>query len=439
MANLSFVDLVYDEAGPSYDTNTFSKYVHDNEEQVVQSDVSSVPNDTIMMVTNDIYEQDAPCVTYNQPNNTVYASLTAELARYKELAKVYEKRAQFELTERELMIDTQMRMIIKDQHFDGIQTTLIKEIKEMKEVFNQMEAEVDQHAVDKKCDEIEWKNLLLENENLIAACLTKDVFYTATYYVLTVSRFSDMHDAYTAAQKLTSLDAHAFELVFEIENLKEQLQGKGNTTRELKVKISRLQKKHSEADPILNFKALDSQNKDLNAKVNVLQDLNERLRVENEKVKQHYKELYDSIKLTRAKTIKKTTSLLTEIETLKAQIKGKTKCVTMYDPVKPKVFAPESVGTLREIVEEAMVEKPLDCSLASACLYTKHSQELLEYVIGTCPKDFNKRDRKNATTPLIRKKQVTFVEPCETSTHNTQTHVEQQKMKKTNEPGIPSI
>ncbi|GJT13087.1 retrovirus-related pol polyprotein from transposon TNT 1-94 [Tanacetum coccineum] len=71
----------------------------------------------------------------------------------------------------------------------------------------------------------------------------------------------------------------------------------------------------------------------------------------------------------------------------------------------------ESVGTLREIVEDARVEKPLGSSLASACLYTKHSQELLEYVIGTCPKEFNKRDRKIATAPLNRKKQVTFIEP----------------------------
>ncbi|GJS29394.1 retrovirus-related pol polyprotein from transposon TNT 1-94 [Tanacetum coccineum] len=145
------------------------------------------------------------------------------------------------------------------------------------------------------------------------------------------------------------------------------LQGRGNTIRELKAKISLLQKKHSEADPILDFKALDSQNKDLNAKVGALQDLNERFR-----------------------------------------IKGKTKCVTMHDPVKPKVLSP---GTLREIVEEARVEKPLDSSLASACLYTKHSQELLEYVIGTCPKDFNKRDRKIATAPLNRQKRVTFVKP----------------------------
>ncbi|GJR50937.1 retrovirus-related pol polyprotein from transposon TNT 1-94 [Tanacetum coccineum] len=43
----------------------------------------------------------------------------------------------------------------------------------------------------------------------------------------------------------------------------------------------------------------------------------------------------------------------------------------------------ESVETLCEIVKEAKVERPLDSSLAFACLYTKHSQELLEYAIGT--------------------------------------------------------
>ncbi|GJV16442.1 hypothetical protein Tco_1361765 [Tanacetum coccineum] len=74
----------------------------------------------------------------------------------------------------------------------------------------------------------------------------------------------------------------------------------------------------------------------------------------------------------------------------------------------------ESVETLHEIVEEAKVERPLDRSLASACLYTKHSQELLEYVIGTCLKDFYKRDKKHAYTPLTRKKQVTFEDQCET-------------------------
>ncbi|GKE11048.1 hypothetical protein Tco_1414599 [Tanacetum coccineum] len=319
--------------------------------------------------------------------------------------------------------------------------------KEMKEVFEQTEAEVDQHAIVKKCDEIEQKNLLIDNENLIFDCFSKDVFYTVTNSMLTVSRFSDMHDALTAAQKrIAKLD-------FENSNLKNKIQNDDHD-------------KHSHADPILDLKALDSQNKDLNAKVNALHDLNERFQAEDEKVKQHYKELYDLIKITRAKTIDKTNSLLAEIDTLKAQIKENLKCVTMPD-VKPKVLSPgvyaiyvepipprhrnnrevhldylkhlkKSVATLREIIEEDRVEKPLDSSLASACLYTKHSSELLEYVIGTCPKDFNKRDKQLASTLVTRKKQLTFMTPCKTSINNTYSHVMQQNMNKTNELVIPS-
>nr|GFC91299.1 hypothetical protein [Tanacetum cinerariifolium] len=45
----------------------------------------------------------------------------------------------------------------------------------------------------------------------------------------------------------------------------------------------------------------------------------------------------------------------------------------------------ESVETIRDIVEEAKVVRPLDRSIVSACCYTQHSQELLEYAIGTCP------------------------------------------------------
>ncbi|GJW94353.1 hypothetical protein Tco_0174025 [Tanacetum coccineum] len=98
----------------------------------------------------------------------------------------------------------------------------------------------------------------------------------------------------------------------------------------------------------------------------------------------------------------------------------------------------ESVETLREIVEEAKVERPLDRSIVSACRYTKHSQELLEYAIGTCPKDFNQRDKKHAPTPLIRKKQVAFEAKYDTSNSITHKHVEQLHTQKTNVPVPPS-
>ncbi|GJX06416.1 hypothetical protein Tco_0194348 [Tanacetum coccineum] len=86
------------------------------------------------------------------------------------------------------------------EHFEGIKKALTKEIKEMKEIFEELEAEVDQNVMNRKCDEIERKNLLIANDNLIADCLSKDVFYIATNSELTVSRFTKMHDAHTVVQ-----------------------------------------------------------------------------------------------------------------------------------------------------------------------------------------------------------------------------------------------
>ncbi|GJT08579.1 hypothetical protein Tco_0843041 [Tanacetum coccineum] len=161
----------------------------------------------------------------------------------------------------------------------------------------------------------------------------------------------------------------------------QKIQRRGITIRELKEKISRLTKKNSDTDPIFDLKALVSQNKDLTAKLNALHDLNECFRAENEKVKQHYKELYDSIKITRAKTTDQNNSLLSKNEHLEDQLRETSKCVTIPD-CKPKVLAPgrylidvepipsrlkknrevhlhyikrlkENVETLHEIVEEA--------------------------------------------------------------------------------------
>ncbi|GKD23877.1 hypothetical protein Tco_1225580, partial [Tanacetum coccineum] len=101
----------------------------------------------------------------------------------------------------------------------SVQKSLVTEVRAMKAVFENMEAEVDQNVVDKKCGEIERKNLLITNENLIAKCLSKYVFYTATDSVLNVSRFSDMHDAFTIAQKrIADLESENFNLRNKIQN-----------------------------------------------------------------------------------------------------------------------------------------------------------------------------------------------------------------------------
>ncbi|GJW12086.1 hypothetical protein Tco_1577913 [Tanacetum coccineum] len=138
MANLSSADLVYNEAGPSYDSDIlfevhdhdqyqdaicehheehemhddvqpnyvvdshadytsdsnmipYDQYVKDNAVPVVQSNVSSIPNDAYMMIYNDMYEPHAQCICKTTRNTVVDNSLTAELATYKEQVEFIKK------------------------------------------------------------------------------------------------------------------------------------------------------------------------------------------------------------------------------------------------------------------------------------------------------------------------------------------------------------
>nr|GEZ39665.1 retrovirus-related Pol polyprotein from transposon TNT 1-94 [Tanacetum cinerariifolium] len=131
------------------------------------------------------------------------------------------------------------------------------------------------------------------------------------------------------------------------------LQGKDNVIKQLKKKISHLQQTRSEADHTLNFRALDSQITQLTEKVTVLQAQNDLFRDENEKIKQQYKELYDSIKIMRTKHIEQVTALTTENVNLKAQILNTMNCIRAHLNYLRNLK--ESVETIRKIVEEAKV------------------------------------------------------------------------------------
>nr|GEY80707.1 hypothetical protein [Tanacetum cinerariifolium] len=98
----------------------------------------------------------------------------------------------------------------------GIQKALTKEIKELKDVFEELEAEVAQNIVDRKLGEIERKNLLIANDNLIAEFLTKEVFSVAMNSELNVARFTEIHVARTI------VEARCLELEAELSNLRDK-------------------------------------------------------------------------------------------------------------------------------------------------------------------------------------------------------------------------
>nr|GEV42009.1 hypothetical protein [Tanacetum cinerariifolium] len=263
----------------------------------------------------------------------------------------------------------------------------------MKTVFENLEAEVDQNAIDLKSENFKSKS---------------------------------------------SKDVPEFDAFFELAKRDDQIQVHKNTIRKLKAQISQLKANKSDDTRNLDYKFLDSQNLQLKESVTALQERLQNFLAENEK----------------------TTSLQNEIENLKTQLKGKMPCVTSNDAT-PKVPAcakyatdvqpipprhrnnrvvhygylnrlRDTLNTPREIVEEARSKRPYDNNLDYACVYTKRSQKLLENMSASCLKADNKQDTIIATTPVTRKKHVTFADPLETSGNNPPKIVKQQTVQKTN-------
>nr|GEV24016.1 reverse transcriptase domain-containing protein [Tanacetum cinerariifolium] len=282
------------------------------------------------------------------------------------------------------------------------------------------------------------KNLLIANNNLISEFLSKEVFYVTMNSELNVARFTKMHVANTI------VEARCLEIKAELSNLRDKSHNdnhnelvnqfsnlEDNVIKQLKKQISHLQETYSEADSTLDFRALDSQITQITKKVIVLQAQNDLFRAENRKIKQQYKEFVskDHVK----PIVLAPGKYAIDVEPITSRLRNNREAHLDY-----LRHLKVSVKTIRKIIKEAKVVRPLDSSIVSACRYTKHFQELLKYVIGTCPQDSHQQDKKHAPALLIRKKQVTFAEQCDTSNSNTHKHVAKLNTQKTNVPVLYS-
>ncbi|GJS40918.1 hypothetical protein Tco_0565961 [Tanacetum coccineum] len=614
MANLSLADPVYDEASPLYDSNilsevhdhdnyqdaicehhevheihndvqqncvvdfdaeymsdsnmiSYDQYVKDNAESVIQINVSSVPNDAYMMIINEMHEQTAQCVSVNNQNKVVNASLTAELARYKEQVELYERRANFKLNKREQKIKEQLRIIITDHNIKeenlkkelhsvkmqlnstiNHNNSMIEEVTSLKTDFQQKENKYLEEILDmkalKKVEDRLFKqdqfvhtvHMLCKpksfyDENNKVAIGYKNPFYLSKAkqvqpglyngheIVKTSHDHALIHDSKETLEIAETTRKQTLEKINDPECVKKKVKiaphnySKENylatftpqkqlTTEQIfwsndliKIHAKALSAKAKSANP---NRAITVYHPNIHAKL-TLTELCSRADLCNiEKDNSSYGVTLVDVRLLVH------TQVWRWISEVRLYMRGEVRLcadyssscnpdsgtttehlthafirlhhvsITRYNPqVQSKrtddhsrtseklsyvhniiVLSPgmysidvepipphnrnnreahldylrhlkESGATLCKIVEEARVEKPLDSSLASACLYTKYSQELLEYFFGTCPKDFNKRDKQIACTSTTRKKQVTFMAPCDTSTNNTHSHVKQ--------------
>ncbi|GJU65530.1 retrovirus-related pol polyprotein from transposon TNT 1-94 [Tanacetum coccineum] len=216
MANLS-----------SYGSYVLSEYLQETQNAIVQDTNSSAQQDAMIM---SVFEQMSNQVKIDLENKLVNKSLTAELERYKERVKTFKQRLNVDLisqqafwlplsnpkTEQLAVTQTPIEIevpkelpkvvkvrttpntitkrswgfkhakkVFKDEvipfrnslraSFKDFENGLHSELNEVKTVFNQMEAAVEQYSLDKKYFDIQKKELSLDNDRILDHIICQEV------------------------------------------------------------------------------------------------------------------------------------------------------------------------------------------------------------------------------------------------------------------------
>nr|GFB20570.1 hypothetical protein [Tanacetum cinerariifolium] len=238
---------------------------------------------------------------------------------------------------------------IKD-NFEGIQKALTKEVKEMKDVFEELEAEVAQYAVDRKprftkmhvanttaearclALEAELANLRDTNNHDNQKELINHFSKIKVNHLNLQLKYQNLKDSIGNNPPTPYKDTSNFDSVFVIGKMQASLQGKDNVIYQLKKQLSQLQVTRSDTDRTPKVQTTDSQ--------------------------------------------------ITNKDAVKPQVLVRAQHAIDVKPIVPRLrnnrdahldylrHLKESVETIRDIVEEAKVVRPLDRSIVSTCRYT---------------------------------------------------------------------
>ncbi|GJU16788.1 hypothetical protein Tco_1144754 [Tanacetum coccineum] len=302
--------------------------------------------------------------------------------------------------------------------------------------------------------EVKMNQVLNENERLLEQVISKAI---VNIIVNSSVDNANVHECEKCLKLKTELldkkdfiEKETYDKLFRT-----QSQEKDTVIKKLKEKIKSLSGNMNEDKVKKDIEEIDTINIELDHRVS-------KLIVENEYLKQTYKQLYDSIKPTRIQSNEQ--SLKEELKKLKGksvvacrESVNKPKVITpvvhkvKLEPLSPKLknnkeayvdyirITKENSYTLFDIIEQARTSNPLDNALAYACMYTKQIQELLVYVSDTCPSSPLKSKKLVPVTPMNKARKVTFVKTSTTSDNNTQIQVDAHQTQTTSKPLVPSI
>ncbi|GJT76450.1 retrovirus-related pol polyprotein from transposon TNT 1-94 [Tanacetum coccineum] len=95
-------------------------------------------------------------------------------------------------------------------------------INEMKAVFNQMDSKVEQCSVDKKCVEIQKKELFLENDRLLELIISQDLLHTTVNSYAAIIDYKSMEKSYI--EECSRLENRCTSLEIKVQQSKESFQ-----------------------------------------------------------------------------------------------------------------------------------------------------------------------------------------------------------------------
>ncbi|GJZ26422.1 hypothetical protein Tco_0570675 [Tanacetum coccineum] len=349
-------------------------------------------------------------------------------------------------------------------------------------------------TADKNAFKIQIKQLRIDNDQLLKQIMSQEIVHIVVNSVdiLNVNKSCvdecnkclELEIGFLKKKDLIEKDVYD-KLLKKINELKAQSHEKDTVIKKLKDRIKSLKGKYSVENVKKDIDEIETINIDLEHSVAKLLSENENLRKEREHLKSIYKDQFDLIKKTRVQSNKHCASLIAQINeksvanldlntqlqekvfaiaALKNELrklKGKNIVDTVVSKpsatIAPGMFkldiepishrlennrdahevylekTKENTDTLCRLVECARKHNPGEPLLESACMLTKHVQELLVYVSKTCPSLTKPIEKLVNVTPMNKDKKVRFAEPV-TSSRNIPTQTDSLKTKDSNKP-----
>ncbi|GJS27475.1 hypothetical protein Tco_0488095 [Tanacetum coccineum] len=333
--------------------------------------------------------------------------------------------------------------VLKDT-FNAFDKTLLDEITEVQTVFNQMEAAVDQCSVDKNIFEIQIKQLRIDNDQLLNQIMSQKIVHIFANSM----DILDVKKSYVNnCNKCLELEIELFKKKYFIEKeaydklVKTQSQEKDTVIRKLKERIKYLSGKDSVENVKKDIDEIETINIKLEHNVAKLLSENENLINKQEHLKSIYTDQFDSIGKTHIQSKEHFSKPITtiapgmfklDIEPISPRLKNNRDAHEVY--IEKTI---EYAHTLRGFVERARTQYPSEPLLESACMFSKHVQELLVYASQTCPNSPKPSKKLIVVTPSNKDKRVRFVEPV-TSSNNIPKQTDSFKTKDSNKPLLTS-